>query len=173
MRRTLIPLSLLVAGLVAVPAARAVAAPPDAKFMMDAAAAGMAEVELGQLASGKATRQDVKDFAKMMVDDHTKANGELTGLAAKKNVTLPTAPGPQHKAAKARLEKLSGVAFDKAYMAEMVKDHEKAVRLFKQESTGGADADAKAWAAQTLPHLETHLSKAREVSGTPTASARH
>jgi putative membrane protein len=145
---------------------------PDHKFMMDAAADGMAEVELARMASGKATRSDVKDYARMLEDDHGKANAELTSLASQKNVSLPAAPRPAHKALKAKLEGLSGAAFDNAYVGEMVKDHEKAVRLFRTEATSGKDAEVKAWAAKTLPVLETHLAKARELSRSAAPSAR-
>lgn len=140
------------------------AAPPaaDSKFMKDAAAGGMGEVELGRLASEKATRPEVKAFGKMMVDDHSKANAELKALAEKKNVTLPAGPKPEHKALEARLSKLSGSAFDDAYMAAMVKDHEKDVREFERESKTGGDDDVKSWAGKTLPTLRHHLDEAKE-----------
>jgi putative membrane protein len=140
------------------------AAPPaaDSKFMKDAAADGMAEVELGKLASEKATRDEVKAFGKMMADDHSKGNAELKALAEKKNVTLPAGPKPEHKALEARLRKLSGSAFDDAYMAAMVKDHQKAVQMFSHESTAGGDADVKGWAGKTLPTLRHHLDEAKE-----------
>jgi len=49
----------------------------DKAFIMKAAKGGMQEVELGQMVSEKAQSDDVKQFAKRMVDDHTKANEEL------------------------------------------------------------------------------------------------
>lgn len=142
----------------------AIAAPSaaDRKFMADAAADGMAEVALGKLAAEKASQKEVKDFAKMMVDDHTKANAELKSLAEKKAVKLPAEPKPAHKAVEARLARLSGAAFDKAYMAAMVKDHRKAVDMFTRQSNGAADDDLQAWATRTLPALKHHLEEAQE-----------
>jgi putative membrane protein len=64
-----------------------------------------------------------------------------------------------------QLSKLSGAAFDDAYLKAMIKGHEKGVSLFTGESTSGADADAKAWATKILPKLKTHLGKVRELSG--------
>jgi putative membrane protein len=122
----------------------------------------MAEVALGKLAAEKGSTQDVKEFGRMMVDDHTKANAELKSLADKKDVTLPAGPKPAHKAVQARLEKLSGPAFDKAYMAAMVKDHRKAVDLFTRNSNGASDDDVQAWATRTLPALRHHLDEARK-----------
>ena len=137
---------------------------PDAAFMKSAAAAGMAEVECGTLAADKATRSEVKAYGQMLADDHTKANEELKDLAGQKSVTLPSGPTPAQTAAKNRLSKLSGAAFDSAYVGQMVKDHQAAVALFSRESKSGADADAKAWATKTLPALEAHLAKAKELA---------
>jgi putative membrane protein len=144
----------------------------DSAFMMKAGGDGLAEVELGRLAIDRASSSDVKSFAQMMVDDHSKANGELTGLAAQKSVTLPSEPPPPAKAAKDHLSSLSGAAFDKAYMDHMVKDHEKAVALFSKEASGGKDPDTKSWAEKTLPTLQQHLAKAREVAGKVGTSSR-
>ena len=55
-----------------------------------------------------------------MVDDHTKANDQLKQVASQKGVTLPSQPDAKDKAEKARLEKMSGAQFDKAYMNYMV-----------------------------------------------------
>ena len=135
----------------------------DQKFVMDAAKGGMAEVELGKLAQDKASSDQVKNFGKRMVDDHSKANDELQTLAKNKNITLPTDLDPKDKALKDRLSKLSGAAFDRAYMNAMLRDHRKDVSEFKMESTSGQDADVKAFASKTLPTLEDHLKLAQQT----------
>jgi putative membrane protein len=135
----------------------------DQTWVMNTAKDGMAEVELGKLAGEKASNADVKTFARRMVADHTKANDELKSIAATKNITLPAAPDAQHKATHDRLAKLSGPAFDRAYMQMMVQDHTKAVASFKRESQTGKDAEIKAFASKTLPTLEEHLKMARST----------
>lgn len=135
----------------------------DRSFIMEAASGGLAEVELGQLAKENGQSEQVKQFGQHMIDDHGKANMELSGLAGAKGMTLPNAPAAKHKALKDRLAKLTGAAFDKQYMREMVKDHENDVAAFKRESTGGKDADVTGWAKKTLPTLEQHLTMAREA----------
>jgi putative membrane protein len=135
----------------------------DNKFVHEAAVGGMAEVSLGKLAADKATNPDVKQFAQRMVDDHSKANDELKAYASQKGVTLPADTDAAHKAVEARLSKLSGEAFDKAYMADMVKDHDKDVAAFKQASSTASDADLKAWAAKTLPTLQEHQKMAHSL----------
>jgi putative membrane protein len=135
----------------------------DTAFAKEAAIGGMAEVEFGNLAKEKASNSDVKQFADRMVTDHSKGNDELKQWAQQKKVTLPTELDAKHKATKDRLSKLSGDAFDKAYMRDMVSDHVKDVSAFKRESTSAKDPELKAWAAKTLPTLEEHLKLARET----------
>jgi putative membrane protein len=156
--------------------AGALAAAPtsiDRRFMSDAAADGMAEVELGKLAAEKASSDAVKDFAKRMVEDHSRANAELKALAAAEKVDLPAAPAPPHKALEARLRRLSGAEFDAAYMDAMVKDHEKAVKMFTRESTGGGDPGVKEWAGRKLPALRQHLEMARDLAAGRKSAHRH
>lgn len=135
----------------------------DRKFVEKAAAGGMAEVKLGQLAVDKGGSQAVKDFGKRMVDDHGKANDELKQLAERKNFALPTEMTSKDKATYDKLAKLSGDAFDKAYMDAMVKDHDQDVKEFKHEaSASGADPDLKDWAAKTVKVLEEHQQMAHQ-----------
>ena len=129
----------------------------DAKFAVDAANGGMAEVALGKLAEGKAVNAKVKEFAAMMIADHTKANDELMALAQSKNITLPQAVSSDKQATMDNLTKKSGSDFDKAYVDQMVDDHKKTISLFEDASKNAKDADLKAWADKTLPALRTHL----------------
>ena len=139
----------------------------DSKFMKEAADGGMAEVELGKLASEKASSSEVKQFGQRMVEDHGKANDELKQLATQKHVDLPAEPSAKHKATKARLEKLSGEQFDKAYVADMLKDHKKDVAAFEKQSRSAKDPDLKSFAAKTLPTLQDHL---KQVQGLASGS---
>jgi putative membrane protein len=136
----------------------------DKKFALTAASGGMAEVEMARLALTKASSDAVKQYAQKMIDDHTAANTELMGIASSKGITLPTAPDAKHRALMAKLERLSGEAFDREYvMMAGHKDHSKMEKLFRDESTRGRDADLKAFAAKTLPVVQQHLQMAREL----------
>ncbi len=136
----------------------------DRHFMDAAAQGGMAEVELGQLAQENGQSQEVKDFGKKMVEDHTKANDQLKQLASQKGVSLPKSLDAKDKATKARLEKLKGTQFDQAYMKDMVTDHKKDVAEFQKESKSAMDPDLKSWAGETLPVLQGHLKMAEEYA---------
>ena len=146
----------------------------DKKFVRDAAQGGMAEVELGKLATEKASSDDVKKFGQRMVDDHTKAADQLKQVASSEGIQLPQTLSAKDKMTEERLSKLSGEQFDKAYMADMVKDHTQDVTEFQHESHSGKDAAVKNFASQTLPTLEDHLKQAKEIAPkTHTASNMH
>ncbi len=147
----------------------------DSTFVKKAAEGGLAEVQLGQLAAQKASSPEVKKFGQRMVDDHSKANEQLKQVAAEKNIDLPQQLSAKDKATKARLEKLSGDQFDRAYMKDMVKDHQKDVAEFSKQAQTGKDPAIKNFAQETLPTLQSHLQEAKQIAPTQqaqTSSAR-
>jgi putative membrane protein len=138
----------------------------DSRFAMTAAEGGMLEVELGRVASAKAANAEVKEFAAKMVTDHAKANAELTQLASGKSLMLPTQEQvkAKHQDMIAKLEKLEGAAFDREYMAAMVKDHDKDVALFEKQAKNGRDPALRAFAEKTLPTLREHQKMAKQLN---------
>jgi putative membrane protein len=129
----------------------------DSKFAVEAADAGLTEVELGKLAQSKAAEQQVKDYGSMMVNDHAKANEALKALAQRKNITLPAVPGKDNQKIIDDMAKKTGKEFDKAYVDNMVKDHKKVVQLFEDGMTKVQDQDLKQFITNTLPTLKGHL----------------
>ena len=136
----------------------------DQRFVMNTNWDGIAEVELGKLASEKAVNPDVKSFGQRMATDHGKAGDELKTLAQSKGITLPTDMDAKHKSVRDRLIKLSGEAFDHAYIVEMVNGHRQAVVAFRTEARSGKDPDIKAFAEKTLPTIEDHLKVAQSLN---------
>ena len=137
---------------------------PDASFYKNAAEGGISEVELGNLAQKKATSDAVKDFAAMMVADHSKANEKLQTLAMGKEIKLPTSASLGQMGTKAKLEVLSGKTFDQSYIKGMIEDHEEDIKEFNNEATSGKDPAARAYAKSTLPTLKKHLRKIRSIA---------
>jgi len=138
----------------------------DTTFVKKAARGGLAEVELGKLATEKASSEDVKKFGQRMVDDHGKANDQLKQVASEEHITLPEGLSAKDKATKDRLEKLSGAQFDRAYMRDMVKDHRQDVAEFEHASKSAHDPAVKSFATQTLPTLQDHLKEAERIAPT-------
>lgn len=135
----------------------------DAEFAVEAADGSMLEVELGTMALTKAASPEVKAFAQKIVDEHTKANNELKALAEKKNITLPTTMGDEHKRKYEKLQEKTGPEFDKEYMDLMVKDHKEDIKEFEEQAEDGSDPEIKEWASSKLPTLRNHLEEAERV----------
>ena len=137
--------------------------PVDRAFMRKAAEGGQAEVELGRLATEKASSPEVKEFGQRMVDDHSKANDRLKQIASEKGVKLPEKLTTKDEATKRRLEKLSGESFDRAYIRDMVADHSQDAAEFRSEASKAKDPDLKSFASETLNTIEEHLKEAKKL----------
>jgi putative membrane protein len=138
-------------------------APQDMEFASKAAGDGMAEVELGKLAQQQAASDQIRQFAKRMVDDHSATGDQLESIAGQKGIDLPQALPDEAQKLHDELQQKSGPEFDQAYMAAMVEDHRKAVELFEQEAKSGADGELVGFAEETLPTLQEHLDLAQQT----------
>lgn len=141
----------------------------DAQFSRKAAAAGIAEIQLGELGLRKSSDDNVKNLARRVIEDHRKADAQLADLGTRKHLDLPSEPDAAAAKAQAKLGKKSGHAFDQAWSKLMIKDHQDAVKLFSTESSKGDDAELRKFAADTLPTLQAHLKSAQQIAAVPSA----
>jgi putative membrane protein len=136
---------------------------PDQDFIIKAAQGNNAEVALGKIVAAKTKDPNVKQFAQMMVKDHTAALNELQTLVQSKNITLPQDLPDDAKQLQSKLSSDTGKQLNKDYMDGMVEDHQKDVQDFKDQSQNAKDPDVKQWVSKTLPTLEKHLDKAQQI----------
>src|SRR5262245_10551461 len=136
----------------------------DETFMMSAAQGGMAEVKLGEVAAKKASQPNIKQFGSMMVSDHSKANKELQAIAAQNGVTLPSKPDASNHEKDNQISNHSDEQFDKAYVYEMVKDHEQVAEAFEKASKTAQNPELKSFAATTLPVIKAHLKQIKAIA---------
>jgi putative membrane protein len=136
---------------------------PDREFIDEAAKGNRAEIELGKMVASKATDPHVKQFAQMMVADHTKELNELQKVAASKNITLPEGIPDDAQALKTKLRSASGKDLEKDYMDGMVQYHKKNVQEFQEATQKLEDNEVKQWATNTLPVLQKHLQRAQQI----------
>jgi putative membrane protein len=169
MKRNLIPVALSVlvaASLLAAGSGKAQSlSAEEQQFVKKAAAGGLAEVKLSELANVRASDPKVKDFATQMVTDHTQANDELKPIAESNKIPVPTKLAGEHQVAYKHLEKLSGAKFDAAYIQIMVSDHDKTVSAFEEASSKSKDPALKAFVDKTLPVLRQHKEHIHEIAG--------
>lgn len=134
----------------------------DRRFAREAALANRENIDLGNLATQNAYDYRVKELGKRMVQDATRLNDELTGIAMNDGLMLPTALEPRQQAVVNQLANLSGPRFDREYLREMIMSHERAVNQFRSETLNGSNPDLKQWASASLPTVEDHLRIAKE-----------
>lgn len=130
-----------------------------AEFATKAAMGGMMEVEMGKLAQEKGGSEAVKSFGALMVKDHSAADEKLTVIAKAKNIKLPAKLDAKHQAMIDKMATMSGPAFDKMYVTDMVADHKKDVAFFKNAMENVTDTELKSFATTTLPIIQSHLEK--------------
>ena len=128
------------------------------QFVHNASIGGTFEVESSQLALERSQNTDVKSFAQMMVDDHTKAGDELKAAAAQEKVdsALTDKLDAKHQAVLDKLKKASDKDFDKDYISAQKDAHKEAISLFSGYAKNGSDEALKGWAGDTLPTLKKH-----------------
>lgn len=152
-------------------AATSVLAQPvtDAQIASIVVTANQVDIDAGELAASQASREDVRDFGKQMVTDHTGVNKQATDLVTALNVTPQDNPTSQSLKAGgaqniATLKKLSGAAFDKAYIDHEVTYHQLVLKAVDQTLIPNAqNAELKALLVKGRPLFAAHLEHAKRL----------
>lgn len=145
------------------------AEPPSKKtqaFIEKAAVSNQFEIESSRLALEKSQNPEVKKFAQMMVDDHTKAGAQMKAAVAESGLTAPEIPvslDKEHNETVAELRGKSGKDFDEEYLDEQKDAHDDAVALFRDYAKDGDNTTLQQFAAETLPTLEAHLEHVKKL----------
>ena len=161
----------------------------DNNFVNHMLSDGMAEVDLARLAKDRAASPEVKQFAQMMIDDHTKAGDQLKQIASTNSIPVDAKVDDKHKDLMDKLMNVRGAEFDKEYMSAMVDGHEDAVRDLRarvdenrslgdrvtgknpenpaavkpETSDNRVTTSVNQWAADVLPTVERHLDRAKQI----------
>jgi putative membrane protein len=141
----------------------------DAQIVDVLLAANHAEIEEAQLVLSKTQNPEVRAFAQMMLDEHTRMRDDTRALAQRLNLTPDeTATSLQLRAESeqslALLRAQEGTAFDQAYMASQVVEHEQLL-----DQIGGAlipsarNPELKQFIATAAPKIEQHWKHAKQL----------
>ena len=140
-------------------------------FVREMAIAGLAEVQLGQLAAKRAQSQDVKAYGQMMVKDHTRANTELMQAAKRLSVTVPTKLDNRHQQIADKLASLKGEAFDREYMRVMVMSHQEVATQLRARAGTTTTAGNLAGSASTPAGSSTSGSQSGQAGAAGTSGS--
>jgi putative membrane protein len=138
--------------------------PMDKMFVEKAMQGSLAEIQLGQLTLQKSNNEQVKQFAQRMIDDHTKLNDQMKPVAQQLGVSVPEHVSKKDRTTMAKLQALSGSAYDQAYIKDMVKDHKQDLSEFQTEASSGQDPTVKDAAAQSSKVIAQHLQLAQQLA---------
>lgn len=151
--------------------------PSAEQFRMKAAASDAFEITSSKIAQTHATNAQIKDFAAMMIRDHTASTDKLVALGgiSKASIETKMQPGKDGKYAgndlisSSKADELnslnakSNADFDKTYMDDQVQGHKDAVALMEDYAKNGDNAKLKAFAAEVLPTIKEHLAMAQKI----------
>jgi putative membrane protein len=136
----------------------------DKQFVEKTALSNLTEVDFGNVASTRGESEMVRNFGQHMISEHTTAQQELRTLADEyDDVDWPEQPDAAHQQLKQQLMTMSGRAFDSAYMASQVADHQMTLDIFENEISNGKDSDVRAYANKYMPHIQHHLERADSI----------
>jgi putative membrane protein len=131
------------------------------QFVTKAGVGGMFEIETSKLATAQSKNPQVLEFARMMIEDHSKAERELKELVGKgiagQDVTMPAKLDQQHARKLEQLQAAAGSDFDVSYKQMQLDGHREAVALFSAYAQTGDNPELKRWAGATLPTLQKHF----------------
>lgn len=136
----------------------------DRMFVSKAMQGGLAQIQLGQLTLQKSDNQQVKQFAQRMIDDHTKLNDQMKPVAQQLGVSVPDQISKGDRKTIAKLQALSGSAYDQAYIKDMVKDHKQDLSAFQMEASSGQDQTVRDAANQGSKVIAQHLQLAQQLA---------
>lgn len=138
----------------------------DSTFAMAAANSDMTEIQSSQIALQKARRPAVRQFAQMMIDEHTRSTQRLMTIAQGKNIVLPTALDAQHQQMVDQLNPVpAGPRFDREYLRMQVMSHQQTLATMQQYAANGTDPELKQFASDMVPVVQNHLQMAQRLGG--------
>lgn len=135
-------------------------------FVQNAARSDMYEIQAANLAQQKSQSPQIKDFAQMMVKDHTMTSQKVKA-ALPAGVTAPTSLDKRRQGLLDDLKNSAAGEFDKRYATQQVNAHQEALTLMQGYAKRGDNAQLKQLAAQTVPMIQMHLQLAEALPGAP------
>lgn len=139
--------------------------PTGQEFADKAAKSDAFEIASAKLARDKSTSADIRDFASMMIEDHTASTAKVKKAAGEAQTAItpdPTLTDDQ-KGMLDDLRKRTGADFDKAYVKQQVDAHREALALMTLYANKGDIAPLKAAAAEIRPKVQTHLDRIKDI----------
>jgi putative membrane protein len=135
----------------------------DQVFVTRATLGGAAEIELARLAEQKTRNDGVREFARHVMRDHSRADDALSRLAEADGIPVPEELDAKQHQIRDGLSRLNGPEFDIEYLRLQLQNHQRMAQLMQYVIGSGKDAQVQRFAAATLPTVFMHLAMARDL----------
>ena len=145
--------------------------PSDPQIAGIVVAANQIDIDAGKLAKSRSKNKEIQAFADLMITDHTSVNKQAVALVTKLGVKpedSDTSKSLKDGAKKntENLQKLSGAAFDKAYIDHEVAYHQAVLDAVDKVLIPSAqNAELKALLVKVRPAFVAHMEHAKMVQG--------
>jgi putative membrane protein len=137
--------------------------PLDREFLIAANVFCNAENEYAKLADTRSNRDEVKEFARVVQEDHKKGCDRIAEVIKNRKLAIVTGTEKEVRERVDNLGKLRNATFDGAFLRRIEEDHERAVKMFENQVENGKDKEITAFARECLPKLKKHLQRAKEL----------
>jgi putative membrane protein len=136
----------------------------DKAFVEKASEGSLAEISFSKIALRKSKNDEVKTFAKKMIEDHTTLMTNMKPIADQMGLKPPTKLNKEHQMEADRLESLSGDKFDKEYITAMVGDHHKDLGEFMTQQNATSNAQLKSTVEQGTQVIRQHTEMIDQIA---------
>jgi putative membrane protein len=137
--------------------------PLDDQYVIKAVVFNNATIQTAKLVESRSENEAVKAFAKQVIEDHNKASEELGRVIKDRKLSVVAGLEKETREEIDRLSKLKGAEFDREYLANFIKCHEKCLSMCKSQVSSGKEEAASKYAKDCCTKLEEHLKKAKEL----------
>jgi putative membrane protein len=136
-------------------------------YMQMAASGDLFEIQSSQLALQMSQNPAIRQFAQMLITDHTRLSNTMMATARSAGLTPPPpALLPEQQQMMDQL-RMAGANFDETYKNLQIAAHQQALTLHQNYASGGDNEALRSVAAQAVPVIQGHLSQAQMLQLTP------
>jgi putative membrane protein len=140
----------------------------DANIMAHMVVGDSLEIDMARLAAERAGDPEVREFARMLVDEHSRHLATSLEMARDEDIGSTPADGDRHAVTLRRMISQlrtmgSSPAFDRAFLRYQIRHHDHELNALRAMRPAARDDDLEQHIDETLPVIERHLNRAREL----------
>lgn len=135
----------------------------EVKYLRELSRRNLGEVHYSKTAASKALTPEVKEFAKKMLAHHSKTVNELGKLAKAKGIDPQASLSKKQQEGMKKVQSAKGTGYDRAYLEQMIKDHQVMLEVTQAAAKSAKDPQFKALLDKSAPEIQQHLEEARRI----------